>query len=137
MPLLWVFDQKLQDEVFGIVGDVAPVLAGTRKVAIGDEFDGVLDSFALEGHLAQEHDVEDDADTPHIAFFVVLSSKNFGSDVLGRTAFPTKFSVDNPRAQAPVDDLHDPFALVFFDEYVFGLEVAVGDALGVGVVDPL
>ena len=48
----------------------------------------ILEDFLVlsaEGRIATQHDIEDNSAWPNIAFFIVISLKDFRGNVVGRT----------------------------------------------------
>jgi hypothetical protein len=59
------------DEVLGVVGDVGPVDVEQRVVAVLGHVLDLLQEVRLEGQLARQHEVEDDAQAEDVDLLVV------------------------------------------------------------------
>ena len=134
----WVLLQQFIDEVLGLGAEVFP-----EDRIIGD---GVLNGLScdfflvvlvVEGQAAAEQQIGDDADGPEVAFLVVGSfEQHFGRDVRdGAEGLGAGLGGADDLAQPEVQELHVGAVRVLRHDDVFGLQVAVHDAVGVEVVD--
>lgn len=135
-----VFGEGFLDDVVdgGWDGGIPKAHGGWIFVAVCEE--DFEDSFSREGELSCGELVEGDTEGVDIDAVVNLGAFGlFGGKVSGCTEedtfFGLPFGVVEKFGDAEVKDFGDGLSFAVFDEDVGGFEVAVDDALAVGVVD--
>ena len=157
-PHLGVFNEELPDQILGALGD--SIVCGEGDPAGGDALEEQLlarsTRFSVipatlettpsgEGRSSEQHDVEGDAEGPHVAPLVVgalvsdeevyyfgcheLSGADWGVHERGGEVGDIKFL--SSEVEVAYLDLGEVFGVVA--EQVIELEVSVGDAWGWGV----
>ena len=139
-PLSLVFFEELADQVFGFLAYVAPLRL--RELVFGAQ-DFVVDGvhvLSAERLSAAEHDIENDAQTPHIdSESVGRVFYNLRGHIEGRADEGELFvlfsdgEIEDLR-EAKIDDFDFAVFLVFrVEKDVFWFQVSVDDFFGVHV----
>ena len=130
-PLLRVHVDDLSQQVLGVAAESLRDL----ELAAYDPVVELVEVVVVEGQVAGEHGVEHDSQRPDIGLdgVVFLFGEHFWWRVAGRAAGSFYFLISLVEPPEPeVDELH--LHLVFAQQQVLGLEVAVDDVLGVEVL---
>ena len=70
-PLVLIFIEALLDEMFCIVGYVAPAPTTKANFLITDVLVNPIQVLGIEWRLSAKQLIDDDAETPHVHFFSV------------------------------------------------------------------
>jgi len=84
-PALGSRDQFL-DQILGLAAHVVPLFAIEVELALADHLEDLLVVVAVEGWIPTEQNVKDAACRPHIATHIVVTSQNFGRNIVGRSS---------------------------------------------------
>lgn len=88
-----------------------------------------------EGKLTEQHHMEDYTETPHITLLIVTSKEDFWGGILRSTALAAKQVFADESTESPVNNLYDPFTILFESQQILSLDISVSYSLGVGVVE--
>lgn len=80
--LVLILNQKLSDEILGIIGDVAPDCVLERELTKLDFLHNFLIGCTIEWWNSRHHDVGDDTARPDVALGTVVFGKHFWSNVV-------------------------------------------------------
>lgn len=64
--------QEFEDEVFGFLGDVGPVVVAKSNIADYGHFLDLLEIIGLKGQVPIQHKIKNDSKTKSINFFIVV-----------------------------------------------------------------
>ena len=136
--LLRVDGQAAADEVLGLGGDAAPVLDGGEAVVGAEDGLHLLEvGVAVEGGVAAQQEVGDDADGPQVDGLAVAGlAEDLGRHVAGGAAGggqDVELVLVHDAREPEVGDEQVGVVLGRAEQQVLGLEVAVHDAVLVEV----
>ena len=132
-PLRWVFVEHLGDEVFGTCRDIVPV-CGVESQRL---FDDVTEDFFIvvtfERRISAEEHEKNDAKGPNIAGLVIVTLKNFWSNIIW-CSYNSVHSVDlfplrESFRQTKVNELNLRILVLIIHEEVLRLEISMDDAV--------
>ena len=106
--LLWVFDKKLTNQVFGWLRNVVPVRRWKVVLYVQYALEEGLIVFVVKGWKSTEHHVQYDADAPVVDFLpIAFSFYHFWGDVARSAARRRGVLSFNKARQAEIRNLDD------------------------------